>query len=92
MNIFLSVTCISLVIGLYFRVFKEYQMQKKILKGRELRRKQKLDIKTCINNKDNYIKPKEWTKQKNKGKHPCKMNKPITKRNYAENISYMLER
>ncbi len=92
MKIFLSVICISMVIELYFKVFKEYQMQKKILKSRELRRKQKLDIKNCLNNKDNYIKPIEWAKQKNKGKHPCKMNKPITKRNYAENISYILER
>lgn len=89
----LLTTIITLFIGtLYKKVIDEYNKQKKILRGRELRRKQVFDIKKCVHEKGAYMKTEDWVKQRNSGMHPCKIDKPITKRNYAKGIIGVVKR
>ncbi len=92
MKLLLTGLIVFVVGGLYKKIFDEYCKQKKILKGRELRRKQIFDIKECVREKGAYIKTGDWTKQKNRGLHPCKLDKPITKRNYASGIMGVVKR
>lgn len=92
MRLFLTGLIVFSVGAMYKKVIDEYSKQKKILKGREIRRKQIFDIKECALEKRAYIKTRDWAKQKNRGMHPCKLNKPITKRNYAKGIVGVVKR
>ena len=92
MKLLLTRLIIFSVGALYKKIIDEYSKQKKILKGRALRRKQIFNIKECTQKKEAYIKTMDWTKQKNRGTHPCKLDKPITKRNYAKGIAGVVKR
>ncbi len=92
MRVFLTALVLLFAALMYWKLYLEYQMQKKIIKGREFRRSQKLDIGKYTADKSSYIKPKAWTKQKNKGKNPGRLEGAITKRNYAEGIDYIVKR
>lgn len=79
----------------YRKLFMDYHQQKEAVRIINARKKRvensEFQIEYYIKNKL-YIKPLSWKKQKNKGIHPCEMNKKIRMRDYSKGCKYVVKK
>lgn len=74
----------------YRKVCKDHIQVKKIVTSRNLRKnKGTYDVKAYIDGKK-YYKDQDWLSQRNKGVHPCDLDKPINVQRYSDGCSHVI--
>lgn len=91
-RILLVIILAVLALVVFLRIFKDYRMQKKLISLRKARKARgTFSIQAYADNKK-HIKEKIWAKQKNKGIHPCDLNKEINLRDYSDGIPHIVKK
>lgn len=93
MSIVKIIMYVVIIVGAFFsyrKIITEHILLKKVIEGRKKRKELgTVDLDQYIS-EQKYHKGKEWLGQKNKGKHPCDLKKPIVMRNYTDGCNYIV--
>lgn len=96
MNFYIKLVFILIVVVIAFslslKIILEYNRLKKIVKCRKTRLERgSYDLKSYIDERG-YYKDKVWLSQRNKGKNPCKVKKPISVKSYSDECDYIISK